>query len=321
MASEVLAALPGADVSVRSALATVEQAWAAEGNDVVRASQLNLVLMLGPDVAPAEAAALFDQAVAFARRHPSRLVVLSQRAGDAGQPPEAKAHVACFLDPARRGKRCCEALMLAHGGHTPALESLLSTWIEADLPAHLWCHRVPPEALRPWLPHAARFNRVVADRTVEGDAFFALPWPRPDAVRDLAFARCLPVRQALGQFLSGHAPADLVRGLRSVTVSHGASRRGEAHGLLRWMKDGLESCARLSGHPLGATFALADSCRGGSCLSVDWAYDNGNHFSWEHADEGARSSVALDYAASHRTFDLAVPFSGPEMTLGEALFF
>lgn len=321
MPSPVLAALPGADVSVRSALATVEQAWAAEGNDVVRASQLNLVLMLGPEVAPAEAAGLFDQAVAFARRHPSRLVVLSQRPADDGSPPEAKAHVACFLDPARRGKRCCEALMLAHGRHTPALESLLSTWLEADLPAHLWCHRVPIDSLRAWLPHAARFNRVVADRSVDGDAFFSLPWPRPEAVRDLAFARCLPVRQALGQFLSGHAPADLVRGLRSVTVAHGEGRRGEAHGLLAWMRSGLESCARLSGRPLAATFDLADRCRGGACLSVEWTYDNGNHFSWEHADEGARSSVALDYAASHRTFDLAVPFSGPEMTLGEAVFF
>jgi hypothetical protein len=321
MPSEVLAALPGADVAVRDALGTVEQAWAAEGNDVVRASQLNLVLMLGPEVTPPEAAALFDQAVAFARRHPSRLVVLSERRSDDGSPPEAKAHVACFLDPARRGKRCCEALMLAHGGHSPALESLLSTWLEADLPAYLWCHRMSPGSLRPWVSHAARFNRIVADRSVEGDGFFALPWSRPEAVRDLAYARCLPVRQALGQFLSGHAPADLVRGLRSVVVSHGAGRRGEAHGLLGWMRAGLTSCAALAGGELAAGFELRDSCRGGSCLSVDWTYDNGNHFSWEHADEGARSSVALDYATSHRTFDLTVPFSGPEMTLGEALFF
>lgn len=321
MASEVLAALPGADVSVRSALGTVEQAWAAEGNDVVRASQLNLVLLLGPEVPPDEAAVLFDQAVAFARRHPSRLVVLAQRPGDGAEAPEAKAHVACFLDPSRRDKRCCEALMLAHGGHSPALESLLSTWTEADLPSHLWCHRMSPESLRPWLPLAGRFNRVVADRSVEGDAFFELPWPRPEAVRDLAFARCLPVRQALGQFLSGHAPADLVRGLRSVTVAHGIGRRGEAHGLLRWMRSGLEACAGQAGQPLGASFALADGCRGGACLSVEWTYDNGNHFAWSHDADGARSSVALDYAASHRTFDLAVPFAGPEMTLGEALFF
>lgn len=211
--------------------------------------------------------------------------------------------------------------MLAHGPHTPELQSLLSTWIEADLPCHLWCHRVPPESLRPWLAFAPRFSRVVADRSVEGDAFFALPWPRPEAVRDLAFARCLPARQALGQFLSGHQPSDLVRGLRSVTVSHGPERRGEAHGLLGWMRSGLVACAAQSGQPLTAAFALADSCRGGACLAVEWSYDNGNHFAWEHDAEGVRSSVALDFAASHRAFDLAVPFSGPEQALGEALFF
>lgn len=321
MVSPVLAALPGANVTVRLALSTVEHAWAAEGNDVVRASQLNLVLMLGPEVTPNEALQLFEQAVSFARRYPSRLIVLSQRANDDGSPPEAKVQVACFLDPARRGKRCFEALMLAHGPHNPAIESLLSTWIEADIPCYLWCHRVPVESLRPWLALAPRFNRVIADRSIDGDAFFQLPWPRPEAVRDLSFARCLPVRQALGQFLSGHAPADLVKGLRSVTVSHGLDRRGEAHGLLEWMRTGLLACAKVSSQQLTAGFALADRCRGGTCLAVDWTYDNGNHFSWEHATEGVRSSVALDFAASHRAFDLSVPFADSEQTLGEALFF
>ena len=36
------------------------------------------------------------------------------------------------LERSRRGKRCCEALMLAHGAPTPELESLVSTWLEGD---------------------------------------------------------------------------------------------------------------------------------------------------------------------------------------------
>ena len=319
MASDVLAALPGSPVAVRAALATVEHAWAAEGDEAVRASQMNVVLLLGAATPPAEAAALFEQAQAFARRYPSRLIVLAGRTGD--EPPEAKVHVACFLDPARRGKRCCEALMLAHGPHSPELESLLSTWLEGDLPAYLWAHRVAPAELARWTGFAARFTRVVLDRSVDGDAPFALGWPRPEAVRDLAFARCLPVRQALGQFLSGHAPADLVRGLRTVRAIHGPDHRGEAHGLLAWMRGALEACALRSGQPLAATFALDGACRSGSCLAVEWDYDNGNHFAWEHADTGSRAAVALDFATSHRAFDLAVPFSSPEQALGEAVFF
>jgi len=67
MASDLLAALPGAPVSVREALPTLAHAWAAEGDEVVRASQLNLVLLLGPGTTPAAAAALIEQAQGFAR--------------------------------------------------------------------------------------------------------------------------------------------------------------------------------------------------------------------------------------------------------------
>ena len=322
MASDILAALPGAPVRVNEALGALAHAWSAEGEQAVRASQMNLVLMLGAGVAPAEAAAVFEQAQAFARRYPCRLVVLARRAAaEDAAPPEAKAHVACFLDAARRDKRCCEALMLAHGPHSLQLQSLVSTWLEADLPAYLWCHKVGSAELAPWLALAPRLTRVVADRSVEGDGFFALPWPRPEAVRDLSVARCLPVRQALGQFLSSHSTADLVRGLRTVTVSHGTGREGEARGLLAWMRTSLEACAASAGLPLGATFSVGTACQASSCIAVEWTYDNGNHFAWEHAEQGTRASVALDFATSHQAFALAVPFLAPEASLGEAFFF
>ncbi len=322
MASDVLAALPGAPVRVNEALGALAHAWSAEGEQAVRASQMNLVIMLGAGISPAEAAATFEQAQAFARRYPCRLVVLARRtAAEDALPPEAKAHVACFLESARRDKRCCEALMLAHGPHTLQLQSLVSTWLEADLPAYLWCRGVDAEALRPWLALAPRFTRVIADRSADGDGFFGLPWPRPEAVRDLSVARCLPVRQALGQFLSSHTTADLVRGLRTVTVSHGVGRQGEARGLLAWMHSSLEACAISARLPLGATFTVSDNCRATACIAIEWTYDNGNHFAWEHAEKGTRASVALDFAASHQSFDLAIPFLPAETALSEALFF
>ncbi len=322
MASDILAALPGSPVRVNEALGALAHAWAAEGEQAVRASQMNLVLMLGEKVGPEEAAALFEQAQAFARRYPCRLVVLAQRpAAQDALPLEAKAHVACFLDFSRRDKRCCEALLLAHGSYTLQLQSLVSTWLEADLPAYLWCHKVDAALLSPWLALAPRFTRVVADRSIEGESFFDLKWPRTESVRDLSVARCLPVRQALGQFLSSHSPADLVRGLKSVTVSHGSGFRGEALGLITWMEKSLRACSVVATLPLTAKFSVTNTCKENSCIAVEWMYDNGNHFAWEHAEHGTQASVALDYATSHQAFALAVPFLSPEVALGEALFF
>ena len=117
--------------------------------------------------------------------------------------------------------------MLAHGAPTPELESLVSTWLEGDLPVNVWAHGVTVDEFKPWLNWTARCRRVVADRSLVGDAFFLQAFPKPQSVRDLSVARCLPVRQALGQYLAAHKPAELVRGLRSVTVSHRAGMRGD----------------------------------------------------------------------------------------------
>ncbi|NBN95587.1 MAG: hypothetical protein EBV31_08240, partial [Verrucomicrobia bacterium] len=244
MAHPLIDALPGNPVKIAAVLPSLDKAWAEEGEEAARASQMNLVLMFGAGVSPADAQARFDEAIRFAQRYPCRLVVLAARpAAEAVAPLEAKVNVLCFIDPSRRGKRCCEALMLAHGTPTAELESLVSTWLEGDLPTNVWAHGVTPAEFAPWLGWSARCRRVVADRSLVGDAFFALPFPNPKGVRDLAVARCLPVRQALGQYLAAHAPADLVRGLRNVTVSHGAGLAGEAAGLLAWMKGCLTHCA------------------------------------------------------------------------------
>jgi hypothetical protein len=322
MAHPLIDALPGSPVKISAVLPSLDKAWAEEGEDAARASQMNLVLMFGAGVSPDDAQARFDEAIRFAQRYPCRLVVLAARpAAEAATVLEAKVNVLCFFDPSRRGKRCCEALMLAHGAPTAELESLVSTWLEGDLPTNLWAHGVTAAEFQPWLGWTARCRRVVADRSLVGDAFFALPFPNPKGVRDLAVARCLTVRQALGQFLAGHPPADLVRGLRSVTVGHGRGLAGEAAGLLAWMKGCLTHCAGLSRSHLDATFALTTKTPPGDNLDAEWAYADGARFSWEHADRGTCAIITFTRSRQSAPVAQRVALMGAPEALSEAVFF
>ena len=322
MSHPILDALPGFPMKISAALPALDKAWAEEGEDATRASQMNVILMFGANVTPEDASARFDEAIRFAQRYPCRLVVLATRpTAEAMAALEAKVNVLCFFDPSRRGKRCCEALMLAYGAPTAELESLVSTWLEGDLPTNLWAHGVTAEEFRPWLNWATRCRRVVADRSIVGEAFFALPFKNPLSIRDLSVARCLPVRQALGQYLAAHAPTDLVRGLQSVTISHGPSLSGEAAGLLAWMKGCLTHCAGLTRAHLGAEFKLSAKVPAGDNLDAEWVYADGSRFSWEHADQGTRAIIIFTRSRQPAPVTQRVAFMGAAEALSEAVFF
>ncbi len=322
MAHPILDTLAGFPLKVSSALGALDKAWADEGEEASRASQMNLILMFGAGVKPADAQARFDEAVLFAQRYPCRVIVLAARpASESHLPLEAKVNVVCFFDPNRRGKRCCEALMLAHGKPTNELESLVSTWLEGDLPVNVWAHGVTDQEMEPWLPWTRRCRRVVADRSITGNDFFSLPFPRPATVRDLSVARCLPARQAIGQFLAAHRPEVLVRGLNKVTLSHTPSMRGEAMGLLNWMRDCLVECSKVSGMKLKAEFQLSEDAPTGDNLDAEWFYDDGSHFSWEHADQGTAAGLRFTLGKETQTLAQRVAFMGPAEALSEAIFF
>jgi len=322
MAHLLIDALPGFPVKISAVLPSLDKAWADEGEEAARASQMNLVLMFGAGVSPEDAQARFDEAIRFAQRYPCRLVILAARpAAEAAAALEAKVNVLCFFDPSRRGKRCCEALMLAHGAPTPELESLVSTWLEGDLPVNVWAHGVTVDEFKPWLAWTSRCRRVVADRSLVGDEFFKLTFPNPKSVRDLAVARCLPVRQALGQYLAAHAPAELVRGLRSVIVNHGAGLRGEAAGLLEWMRGCLTHCAGLSRSHLAAEFATTPQPPPGDNLDAEWVYADGARFSWEHADKGTRAIITFTRSRQSEPVTQRVALMGAPEALSEAVFF
>src|ERR1019366_4993240 len=101
-----------------------------------------------------------------------------------------------------------------------------------DLPLYYWVHRFSEAArLADYGYLLSNARRVIIDSAASPDAS-RLPWPRPENVRDLAFSRLLPVRQAIGQFLSRYPAESLGRGLRSIALRHGRDAGPEARGLL-----------------------------------------------------------------------------------------
>ena len=98
MAHPLIDALPGFPVKISAALASLDKAWSEEGEEAARASQMNLVLMFGAGVSPADAQARFDEAILFAQRYPCRLVVLAAPSGRGGRRrPRSKGERALLL--------------------------------------------------------------------------------------------------------------------------------------------------------------------------------------------------------------------------------
>jgi hypothetical protein len=201
------------------------------------------------------------------------------------------------------------------------LESQVSVWQESDLPEYVWLHGVSAaEAVR-YLPIVRGSRRVVYDSSICNGDLSSVAWPKSDAVRDLARARLLAVRQALGQFLSAYTPESLATGLQSILVRHARSRTGEARNLTEWMRDGLTEGSRRTGIPLTAEFRseLRTDCN--ACLSTEWSYADGGSFRWDHAPTGSGAHIEADIAGRKYSHTLRVPFLDQPASLAEALFF
>lgn len=321
--SELFDALPGAPMRVAEVAPALARYWqeAGETGTTTRAAQMNLVLILGQDLAPDSAAGALETAYALSRRYPCRIVVLCPVATP-GADMRGRLDLVCHVSPDGATRRCGEALMLGFPPETDAamIDSQVSVWTESDLPVHVWLHAVDAGELPRYAPLMRAARRVVYDSTLAGDAARDYG-PRADAVRDLAHARLLAVRQALGQFLSAYSPAELVRGLDSVVVRHAPSRSGEARRLVEWMRARLESCATRADRVLVAVFRteLVTDCD--ACLSTDWSYANGDSFRWNHAPTGSGARLAAHIAGRDYEHPLRVPFPEAPAALAEALFF
>jgi hypothetical protein len=327
----IFEALPGLEVPVGAISRSLGEMWvnsAADGRPApdaedARATQVNLVLHLGRNTTVADAVRQFEVLVAFSRRYPSRIVVLCPLGREFPEAAmRAKIFGECFLGRSRADKRCVEFVMLSYPlAARPFLEDQVSLCLSTDLPVYYWAHRFADVGrLADYRYLLGRAKRVLLDSAVMPPDVMAYPWPNPAAMRDLAFARLLPVRQVLGQFLAGYPPAEIVAGLRAVRVRHGESLAAEARALLGW----LDARCRACGLPPGsAELSLAaDSALGREGLAVELLHGSADRFvRWQGDVASGRARFDVQLGAGRVGVESTVALLSPDYALSEAMFF
>ena len=326
--SAIFNALPGIEVPVSSIKHSLTAMWddtaskggPAPASDDAKATQVNFVMHLGFNTTAEDAVEQFQTAVKFSRRYPCRVVVLCPMADDSAMVEvRAKVYGECHLGKSKGDTRCCEFVMLTYSfGARPYIEDQVSICLSSDLPLYYWAHRfVSSVRINQFHYLLSRAKRVMLDSALVPADALTFPWPRPETVRDLAYARLLPVRQSLGQFLSAYEPARLVDGLQSVTLRHHGSVAAEARVMLSWFTSRLEGC----GAKAGQIALSAEQRDDGMSFELDFNYNNAHHFHWSGDLEHGIARLEADFGTGRTVLPTAVSLLSPEAALGEAMFF
>jgi glucose-6-phosphate dehydrogenase assembly protein OpcA len=328
--AELINALPGIELPVGDVVNRLATMWesgpsSSSSPTEFRASQMNVVLHFGLDVTDEEARERFDSLIRFAQRYPSRIIVLCPSTTDTGGAMVSKLFSQCYIGASHREMCCCEALLLGYKsenfGH---LANQVSIWLEGDLPTYHWFSGVPAQRIETYFDNLLlSVRRCIYDSNIEREDLSALNWPDPSRVHDLAKARLLPVRQAIGQFMSGYPIESLCMGLKAVTVKHCASTQGEAQRLLEWMQGCLADCDKYDDcGALKADFQIAriEQCEDIS-LSLELAYEDERFFKWRKFQSGSLGEIEASLGKHQEKILTQVKPLTPEQALAEALFF
>ena len=292
----------------------------APASEDTKATQVNFVLHLGFDTTAEDAVEQFQTAVRFSRKYPSRVVVLCPlHEEEKGAEMRAKVYGECTLGKSKGDTRCCEFVMLSYPYNARQyLESEVSICLSTDLPLYYWVHRFSvTHRLAEYRYLLTRSKRVLIDTAVAPADILEFPWPRPEAVRDLVYARLLHVRQSLGQFLSRYPMDSICQGLQTVTVSHGANLAAEARVLLEWNRQRVGQC----GDNRAAFASASPAGMAAAALAVDFAYGNGKSFSWRGDLAIGGALFEADLGSGRTRLPATVALLSAESALSEAMFF
>jgi len=326
---DLIDVLPGIDLPVGEVTSRLDRMWESDATgspSAFRASQMNVVLHFGWGVTPEEAQERFDALLTFAQRYPSRIIVLCPSRVITDGSMRAKLFSQCYIGDSHREMCCCEALLL---GYQPDncgyLANQVSVWLEPDLPSYHWFCGVPGKRIEQYFDNLlVGVRRSIYDSSYEGSDLSQLAWPDLTRVADLAMARLLPVRQAIGQFLSGYPIEVLCQGLISVTVRHSESMSGEGMRLIEWIRDCLGDCKQCEDcSALKAKYVI--DCYGEShadcSLAIEFNYSDGRYFRWRKFAEGSMSEIEASLGKSEERISTQVKPLGAEQMIAEALFF
>lgn len=325
--SAVFQALPGQEVPVGEIANRLARLWTeaadqgrpAPSSAEMKASQINLVLHFGFGTTPADAEIQFRIVTGFSARYPSRVVVLCPHNPDApAHEMRAKIYGECFLGRTPSDARCCEFVLLSYPfAARRYLESQVSICLTPDLPVYYWAHRFTDcGRMADYQYLLTKARRFLIDSAAAPANARSYPWPRPETVRDLAYARLLPVRQVLGQFLARHTPAQLVTGLREVIVGHGAPLAAEGAALLRWIDERLLAC----GAPAGFARTLIVA-KHADALELQLRFDSPSDFIWSGHLASGSACLAADFGDTSSRLTTPISMLPPEAALAEAMFF
>ncbi|MFT5837410.1 MAG: hypothetical protein ACI9ZV_000915 [Candidatus Azotimanducaceae bacterium] len=326
---DLIDVLPGLDLPVGEVTSRLERMWESDASgspSAFRASQMNVVLHFGWEVTAKEAQQRFNAVLTFTQRYPSRIIVLCPSRSITDGSMRAKLFSQCYIGDSHREMCCCEALLLGYlpenCGH---LGNQVSVWLEPDLPSYHWFCGVPGVRIEEYFDNLlVGVRRSIYDSSYEGEDLSDLNWPEPSRVGDLAMARLLPVRQAIGQYLSGYEISSLCEGLESVTVSHSEAMCGEGLRLMEWVKDCLGDCKQCEdGSAFKAKYTVekCDASRADCSLSLEFIYSDGRYFKWRKFAEGSMAEIEASLGKSKEKISTRVKPLGAEQMIAEALFF
>jgi glucose-6-phosphate dehydrogenase assembly protein OpcA len=328
MANQIFDALPGLECPVGGISRGLSSMWQdvsasgkpAPATEDAKATQVNFVLHLGFSTTVEDAIKQFNTAVRFSRSYPSRVVVLCPQQEDSGAMEiKGKVYGECALGKSKGDTRCCEFVMLSYTQKARQfLESQVSTCLSTDLPLYYWAHRFSASnKLADYHYLLTRSKRILIDSAIAPPDAMTYHWPRPEAVRDLVYARLLPVRQSVGQFLSRYAMADICEGLQTVKVTHGAELAAEGRVLLAWLSERVQMCGKNR-----ASFATApDATLAAQGLGIAFGYGGAKTFTWTGDAAKGDAFFKADFGNGRTALPATMSLLRAETALSEAMFF